>query len=95
MAELRYIERGELGAEDGAKSDMVRTDCIDQRLFGVVGGGIETEVCERIVVAVDKGVNLIGMPLGLLVPLGGVNKAGFITLRFFFGLRISSFLAGA
>ena len=84
---LRYIDCGELGTDDGAKSDSW-ADWIDQRLFGEAGVGMVTDVCDNIALAVSPV--LAGVP-GYCDPRGGTNTAVLIGIRFFFGRRISSF----
>jgi hypothetical protein len=47
-----YIDCGELGTDEGAKSD-IWADCIDHRLVGVMGAGMVTAVWDNIAFAVS------------------------------------------
>lgn len=96
--ESRKTDCGELGTDEGAKEDMVWKDCTDQRFVGVggAGGGIVTEVCDRIVATADGGVGLTECDVGVrrLCELGsGVKMPGVTMLRFFFGRLCCWFLS--
>lgn len=82
----RYIDCGELGTEDGVKSD-IPPEANDQRFVGVKGAGMVTDVCERIVLAVSW---LLPGVIGAIFR-GGVKMTELIAALFFFVRRTSSF----
>ena len=93
--EFLNAERGELGTEEGAIEEEFWDDCTDHLLGRICGGGIVTEVCDKIASA-DDGVEdlvVIGSvgEMGIRKP-DGCEKFLLVLLRFL-GRRVADTVA--
>ena len=88
IEELLYMDRGELGTDEGAIEDCVCKDCMDRRCASTAReGGMVIDVLDRIAAADEGGVALMGVQ-GMRASESGVSSPSTeLRFRLDFGRR--------